>query len=256
MSYLKYVYGLAAHHELEKFVYLDELDNAGFLNMSYDYGSLETIMKVMKEVSYQPHIFDLQELYARNFTDDIDVMQNYPDFLNKKLTNLSMREPESEGKTSRLSMLSILEPVIPYCMLANKWSNPPRWGSKAIDVGTYRVFGEICTLFKPTLTDHGICHTFNADQSEDLLKPSRYIEAYKAIFGLNPDTNKMSTYKANGIGVKNGLLFIFDAHTLTSRYKKKYPNKDRTFTLTLQHPADFPLPIVEGLVLKGGFRTR
>jgi hypothetical protein len=123
---------------------------------------------------------------------------------------------------------------------------------KGLDTKT--VFSEFCTLFRPTLTDQGVCYTFNGIPSQSIIKPSEYMTAYEDIFGL-PDKDITNHFHGNGIGIRNGLKLILDAHILTGSYKNG-GNKDNTFKISLQSPEDFPLPFIEGIEVEGGFKTR
>ena len=49
------------------------------------------------------------------------------------------------------------EPLIPFCKINEAWFDPPKHGAKEVLEGSTR----FCTLFRPTLTDTGICSTMN-----------------------------------------------------------------------------------------------
>ncbi len=184
VRYLRLAYGLAGYREQDymEFVKYFEVEGHATGDMEAIYaGSFETIFRVMKEVNLQPHLFDNQDLDALNFTGDIDDIDSLPEFMSENLTLLRMKKPERSTILERLSVTSILQPFIPYCILENKWSKPPLWGSKKIATTLREEFSQFCTLFRPTLTDKGVCQTFNGVKSTTLLKPSRFVDAFTQI---------------------------------------------------------------------------
>ncbi len=219
-----------------------------------NFGSFDLLFRVLREVNYLPHVMDLNQIFAINFTGDPSQVQEYPDFINSDLTGgYPLKPVGSMWPEKRINSLSTQEPFIPFCLLGNKWSDPPKWGSKKI----FSVQGmdQFCTLFRPSLTDQGVCYTYNGVKSQDLLQPSGFMDAFNRIYGLPDKAYPKEYFKANGIGIHNGLRLILDAHTLTGQYKYK-PNKDNTFRLTFNHPTSFPLPIIEGIEITGGYHTR
>ena len=60
-------------------------------------------------------------------------------------------------------------------------------------------------------------------------------------------------HKAEGPGYTNGMKVILDANSLKPRYKHSRTYKN-TFKLSIQHPNDFPLPLLEGIELEGGYK--
>ncbi len=221
--------------------------------MSCNQGSFQSILTLMKQSMYHPHVFDLNLLLENNFTGNIDDLPvTYPDFVTQNLTQYPLRKLRRRS----YEPIAVVEPFIPFCQLANAWSNIPKWGSKYLWSGLkYKAFSEFCTLFRPTMTDKGICYSFNAKgPSENMLKPSEHLTAYKNVFGLPKEAFTEETYRATGIGLQSGIRIVLDAHTLTGHFKRVH-RKDNTFKLSIQHPKDFPLPVTEGIEIKGGYKT-
>ena len=177
-----------------------------------------------------------------------------------------------------IEIVGNIEPFIPFCQLENVWSDPPNWGSKynpkekLFDLGFGDMFSDyentivemnndidplhnFCTLFKPSITDKGICYTFNGIPSRDLLVESEFMDAYGEVFALPSEAYNDEKFVGNGPGILNGLRLILDAHTLDAKYKI-FPKNDNTFRLSFQHPKDFPLPLMEGITVAGGYKTR
>jgi hypothetical protein len=53
-------------------------------------------------------------------------------------------------------------------------------------------------------------------------------------------------------------IIFFDKFTFSVIPIKSFDsscNPDNTFKISLQHPADFPLPLMEGITVKAGFKT-
>jgi hypothetical protein len=69
------------------------------------------------------------------------------------------------------------------------------------------------------LTDNGICYTFNGVKSGLTFQSGiDYIDAFEDVFGVKEHEFSRKSFKANGIGVQNGLSLILDSHVLTGRY--------------------------------------
>ncbi len=215
--------------------------------------SFKTVLTIMKDNIFQPHAFDLNYLFEQNFTGSIKHFRSYPHPITQNLTVFPLKQFSKRD----WGLYANLQPFIPFCQLANSWSDPPKWGSEFLDYrdAYYSGLSEFCTLFRPSLTDHGICYTYNGVKSESLFENSEYLEAYKEVFGLPEDAYSTKPFYANGIRIQNGIRLVLDAHTLTGNFKEK-PRTDNTFTISLQYPTDFPLPVTEGLEIKGGFKTR
>jgi hypothetical protein len=213
---------------------------------------LQGMMRIMKENIYQPHMVDLNDMYERNFNGTLEDIADVPSYSTINLTSYELKSPDALSAIKKAFFVANLEPFMPFCKLANKWSDLPKWGSISGQLETTAIMSEFCTLFRPTLTDQGICYTFNGIQSQNIMKPSEYMTAYEDIFGL-PDKDVI--FHGNGIGIHNGIKLILDAHTLTGRYKNGH-NEDNTFKISLQSPVDFPLPFIEGIQVEGGFKTR
>jgi hypothetical protein len=215
---------------------------------------LQSMMRIMKENIYQPHMVDLNDMYERNFNGSLSDIADVPSYSTINLTSYELKSPDIVSPIKKEFFAANLEPFLPFCKLANKWSDLPKWGSMQKGLDTKTVFSEFCTLFRPTLTDQGVCYTFNGIPSQSIIKPSEYMTAYEDIFGL-PDKDITNHFHGNGIGIRNGLKLILDAHILTGSYKNG-GNKDNTFKISLQSPEDFPLPFIEGIEVEGGFKTR
>ncbi len=215
----------------------------------------KTIMTVMKDNMFQPHLFDLNYLFDNNFTGDpAELDWSYPEPITENLTGYPLKTFISWKRSPAYGNLA---PFAPFCQLGNKWSDPPEWGSKEDRTYTYyyKALNEFCTLFRPTMTDQGICYSFNGMRSETAFKGSQYISVFTEVFGLPHNAYPTKPFFAGGIRIQNGLRLILDAQTLTGIFKRKY-RQDNTFTVSLQQYDDFPLPLMEGLEVKGGFKTR
>ena len=209
---------------------------------------IKLIFTIMKEVIQQPHVFDMKFLYEdNNFTGSLDSLsQQYPGYLNVKLTGYPLKDRFRMG----LKVASNRDPFIPFCQWLGKWSDIPNWGSET----AYAFIGNFCTLFSPTFTDRGLCYTFNGQGGTSLLKRNTdYMDAFEQVFGHS--VLKLGTPKVSGVGIKNGLRLVLDANVASERYKIM-PKIDNTFTLDLHHPNDFPLPMMQGIQIKGGTKIR
>ncbi len=152
----------------------------------------------------------------------------------------------NQSDSDKLEKVSSFSPAIPYCQLASSWSNGH---SKFKEFDEESPFHNMCTLFQPTLTDQGICHTFNRINPSNKLQKSSYMSAFEQVFQVSSSTE--ASWRANGIRIKNGVRFILDAHVMDGMYKL-LPNHDNTFQIAIQHPKDFPLPLTSGMKVEGG----
>ena len=115
------------------------------------------------------------------------------------------------------------EPTIPFCKMNNDWTDPPNWGTlKDKDAGGLGL--RFCTLFRPMLTDNGLCFSMNSyDQSKKLFKPSVYMNTLSKVFSASYVSEHAirnnilldGLFYPRGIGSKNGLKLTLDAHTVT-----------------------------------------
>ncbi len=223
-----------------------------------DQGPLASIMTLMKDVLLQPHAFDLNDLYANNFTGRFqDILETT---MNKTLIGpkYNITEYRNLYYQLRFPTLALTTPFLPYCMWRDTWGNPPEWGT--VQSKQLGPLSKICTLFRPVFTDRGICYSFNGADPKILFhinKTAKYMEAFDQVYGLPSKAyrNDEKYFKANGVGISNGLRIVLDAHTLTGLYKV-LPKLDNTFDISVQHPEDFPLPLIEGIKIRGGHRTR
>ncbi len=222
------------------------------LSAALNWKLLKAIFVIMKENMFQPHLLDLDLIHSSKFSPYLyDMGLEYPSYLTENLTGYPLREIQS------LKQIANSEAFLPFCQWQGKWSDVPKWGT----VTSAYFYEEICTLFKPALTDMGICYSFNAMDSDFFLKTddSEYMKAYGDVFEISSS----STYsqmgkgrlKAAGIGIKNGLRIVLDAHTLKGSNKKQ-AKTDNTFQLALHHPKDFGLPLIQGIEVQGGTRVR
>ena len=220
-------------------------------------GPLESLMLIMKDNQYQPHMFDLSDLALNNFTGDVRKMLE----TSLDIQTITGYEPLNltgsfKYHLDRLPYLVTNEPFLPYCQWKNKWRDPPNWGTEIYE--ETGPLNELCNLFRPTITDHGICYSFNALPPRDILKQSKtrkFLQAFESVYG-KPDKNQTNILSTgDGVGVSNGLRIILDAHTLTGKYKL-LPSIDESFDVALSHPKDFALPLSQGIKIRGGHKVR
>ena len=238
-NYEALVKGLGIKNYRQSFVPVDEVEE------SYeDY--LEAIFTIMKDNIYQPHFLDLAFMDEMNFTGDIFEMKDFPLLLSQQTKIYGLKR--SVGKEDKLMNFPNMEPFIPYCLLANQWADPTSgWGTFTKGLHSkFSYMDKFCTLFRPTLTDYGICYSFNAKLSEDAIHEELpYMKTYKKVFRHPRTPFNTNYFRAKGSGVQNGLRIVLDAHTLDGRYKSQ-GNKVTTSRLSIQHPEDFPLPTIDG----------
>ncbi len=234
---------------------------------------LKTLLTIMKFNIGQPHMLDLDLLSVQRGGFINNLTMKYPDLINEIVDQVDLKLKPLQGKMLfDFDIVGNYAPFIPYCNLKNEWSNLPLWGAKfdresddyyfdeaeKVLLNDFEFLNEFCSLFRPTLTDKGLCYSFNSVDSQDLLVDSAYMDNYNKVFELpNAGTfnGRNNPYIGKGLGIQNGIRLVLDAHTLDNLYK--VPRKlDTTFQISIQHPKDFPLSIIDGIEVKGGQRTR
>ena len=76
-----------------------------------------------------------------------------------------------------------------------------------------------CNLFQPVLTDFGICHSFNAKNSVDLLKDSEFKSIFQKVY--QPDLIQSEIEKGIGAGSNLALDFVLDNGDMMSNGRSK-----------------------------------
>lgn len=157
------------------------------------------VMQLMKYAQYPPHIVDQNEIEPYNLTIR-------PDFLKQFGFKYSAYKGRSYGNFER----EISEPLIPFCALNSKW--------EALRYGSY---GErsYCSAFAPSLTDKGICYSWNTVDYSKLFAKSEYTDQMDSIFRYKTKRRPIAYPQANGPNY--GFSFIIDTHTTTSRFKEE-----------------------------------
>ena len=59
-------------------------------------------------------------------------------------------------------------------------------------------YGAGCDLFKYSLTDNGICQSFNNLRTNELFKPSEFVDAFQKTLEFESDDFSMKYFGGNG----------------------------------------------------------
>ncbi len=90
---------------------------------------------------------------------------------------------------------------------------------------TYRDTVNIdCGMFKPVVTDVGICYAFNAKDARTILTSSPFKEAFSEIYATDFDGNH-KTQMGSGPGSELALSFLLDNNALFRPHSKSYSFK-------------------------------
>ena len=133
-------------------------------------------------------------------------------------------------------------PLIPFCQIDDQWS------SGANNDGNQEQH-PLCTRFRPSFTDMGICHSLNGWSPSTLMKPSDYLETFSSVFQSQEETTPI-----NG-EVERGALLVLDVSAANGRYNI-IPRQDTSYTLSIQEGHHLPMPLNEGLNLESGFKHK
>ena len=100
-----------------------------------------------------------------------------------------------------------------------------------------------CKLFVPKLSSNGICHTFNSEQLEKVLKPSKWTKSYLNSFG---NQERKDILKSRDINLEDGLVFSLDSmqsYFLNMKQRTSKQKNINAFWLKV-HPAN-EIPWIE-----------
>ena len=125
-----------------------------------DYGSIRSILQVMKESLYHPHLLDLD---SRMTSFNGNVLESFiskpPLYITEELMGFKLIGPDSfKDQTYSQRHFFTPEPFIPFCKINDDWANLPYYGAE-IDNSTQIKY---CTFCRPKLSDYGICYTMNS----------------------------------------------------------------------------------------------
>ena len=149
---------------------------------------LKPIMKVMRMASGRGQSHFNGTDFLQPFKEKMDLLK-YPMNVN---TKDSYYPAETEEFRDKMSFL-------PACIYSSK--------SKMIGIH--------CKLFEPVVTDLGICYSFNAEPSMNMLKNSSFTEAFQEAYRY--DLIEHSNQHANGAGDDFSLRFMIE----NSRYLRQ-----------------------------------
>ena len=153
-------------------------------------------------------------------------------------------EPYSiEGKYPLMHDISNLQSnkdtnsMLPYCSLAasskeNMFYKPE------------------CNLFDPVITDLGICHSFNAMISKDMLTPSYFATSFNNAFGSDISYAN-NTWKSIGSGKDHSLTF----YLLDSSVRKMSESVPMSFRMGLSMDTNYYDMMTPSEIIKPGYHT-
>ena len=147
------------------------------------------IMQMMKYVQYPPHVVDQNENDPYNYT-------KRPDFLKQFGFNYPAYEDRNYSPLTR----KIAEPLIPFCALDSQWEK--------VKYGTHGREKSYCSAFAPSLTDKGICYSWNNIDYSKLFAKSGYTDQTDIIFKYKTNARPVVSPQANGPNY--GFSFIID----------------------------------------------
>ena len=199
------------------------IENCCKLRQEFDERMYE-IIRMMKYVQYPPHEVDQSENEPYNQTIP-------PDFI----SNMDIRYPlyKNTPYFSKSSKKEIANPLIPFCSFNSEWDTTPyQKPNKEIPD-----MEKQCSAFKPSLTDKGICYSWNNDKFSNLFTKSKYIQELSDIFEYRTKERPIVFPEANGPNY--GFKFIIDAHTFSKKYKR-YSNEMQDIDVVIHDKEDLP----------------
>ena len=107
-----------------------------------------------------------------------------------------------------------------------------------------------CNLFDPVITDLGICHSFNALNSKDMLIPSYYADSFVNAFGS--DVSETSNiWRSVGSGKDHSLTF----YLLDSSVRKMSESVPTSFRMGLSMDTNYYDMMTTSEIIKPGYHT-
>lgn len=183
------------------------------------------IIRMMKYVQYPPHEVDQSEPEPYNLTIP-------PDFINSMNINYPLYN--HTPYLYKGSKKEIANPLIPFCSFNSIWDTTPYQTKMNGELGETT---QHCSAFKPSLTDKGICYSWNNDKFSTLFTKSEYIEKVSNIFEHRSQDRPIVYPEANGPNY--GFKFIIDTHTISNKYKQ-YTNQMQDIDVVIHDKGDLP----------------
>ena len=177
---------------------------------------------MMKYVQYPPHIVDQNENDPFNLTIR-------PDFLK----HFGFKYPAYKSMPKGILKRRISKPLIPFCAMDSKWEEL-KYGPDRDGFYKKRAY---CSAFAPTLTDKGICYSWNNVGYSKLFAKSDYINQMDGIFKYKTKSRPIVYPLANG--PRYGFSFIVDTHTTESRFQKE-TNTNPNVDVVIHEAEDLP----------------
>ena len=175
---------LGSVHPCDNNDYPDFKTNCCLMGTSSMDDNLEAIMKVMR-------------LAKRRGKSRIDLKDLIAPLVENPEYGLTFHGKKLEDLGSEKDVNS----MIPFCQLK---------AAKAKQSLARTTYEAECNLFDPVVTDLGLCHSFNAQSTTEMLKPSYFVESFKNAFESDLPEDEI-IWNGTGLGKEHSLNFyLFD----------------------------------------------
>ena len=104
--------------------------------------------------------------------------------------------------------------------------------------------------FKPVLTEHGICYSFNPTSWEDSLKATPYTDIFKTVFGME-SANITDPVKLRNVGNVYKMHITLDSH----QSKLGFEKSEGSFSISLNARNEYMKSIDEEIKISLGYHT-
>ena len=113
----------------------------------------------------------------------------------------------------------------------------------------------LCSEFKPSLSDHGMCFTKNQAPVDTIYRPTEYMKTFKEAF--LSDRDDFTILKNRGSGKRYKTIFLINANqVMDMRNGLKWNRTDPSEFLIGIHPnLDMPIIRETGIKIDAGFKT-
>ena len=113
----------------------------------------------------------------------------------------------------------------------------------------------LCSEFKPSLSDQGLCFTQNRAPLDDIFKPTQYFKSFKNVFHSNETKTRIMKHKGSGRRYKKS--FLVNANRVMDLKNGIEWNDTQTAIFQLALHPNFDMPNIRdtSIDLFAGYKT-
>ena len=189
--------------------------------------NLKAVMKVMRLANGRGKSrLDIKELFQ----------------MSKPYLNYNLRKEVKKFDSN--PFVTDLNSIIPWCEIKDEKNGPKNFhGGEGFIIDS-------CNLFHPIVTDTGICHSFNAKSTVELLKPSYFKESFVDAFSSDLPANQ-TVRNGTSSGPKHSLNF----YLMGNNFHRRLDEEPSHFYIGISDQNDYFDMKSIGQKVKPGYET-